>query len=68
MALGVQYHGPLTVEAILEFILSARHPITHIRSRNDLVEHQARHNGKVLVGFFPDIDSRSNLQSRRAYK
>ena len=65
---GVQYHGPLTVEAILEFLLSARNPIFHLRSKNDLLELQARHNGKVIVGNFPEIDSKYQLQGRKAFR
>ncbi len=65
---GVQYHGPLTVEAILEFLLSARNPIYHLRSKTDLLELQARHNGKVIVGYFPEIDSKSQLQGRKAFR
>ena len=65
---GVQYHGPLTVEAIVEFLLSARNPVYHLRSKNDLLELQARHNGKVVVGYFPDILAKDNIVGRRTFR
>jgi hypothetical protein len=34
---GIQYHGPLTAEAILEFVLSGRKPVTYLRTKHDLV-------------------------------
>ena len=34
---GIQYNGPISVQSILEFLLLARKPATHLGSKSDLV-------------------------------
>jgi len=83
---GIQYNGPITVEALIEFLLSVRSPFEHLRlnfvdigrifspqtfsdffltknsllyyrTTSDLANLQARHNGRAIVGYFPDLMS-----------
>ena len=59
---GIQYNGPISVQSILEFLLLARKPATHLGLKGDLVSLRANHGGQALVGYFPDL-----MQSRRSY-
>jgi len=59
---GIQYNGPISVQSILEFLLLARKPATHLGLKSDLVSLRANHGGQALVGYFPDL-----MQSRRSY-
>jgi len=59
---GIQYNGPISVQSILEFLLLARKPATHLGSKSDLVSLRANHGGQALVGYFPDL-----MHSRRSY-
>ena len=40
---GIQYNGPISVQSILEFLLLARKPATHLGLKNDLVNLRANH-------------------------
>jgi len=60
---GIQYNGPISVQSILEFLILARKPSTHLGLKNDLVNLRANHGGQALVGYFPDL-----MQSRRSYQ
>ena len=40
---GIQYNGPISVQSILEFLILARKPATHLGLKNDLVNLRANH-------------------------
>jgi len=63
---GIQYNGPISVQAMLDFLLVARKPLVHLGSRTDLLNLRANHGGRVLVGYFPDLFA--SLKSRKVWR
>ena len=63
---GIQYHGPISVHSLVEFLILARNPYLHIGSKNDLSQLRASHSGKALLGYFPNMTNSSI--SRRAFR
>ena len=50
---GIQYNGPISVQSILEFLLLARKPATHLGLKNDLVNLRANHgNAHIYKTYF----------------
>ena len=48
---GIQYNGPISVQSILEFLLLARKPATHLGLKNDLVNLRANHGNAHISTF-----------------
>ena len=49
---GIQYNGPISVQSILEFLILARKPATHLGLKNDLVNLRANHGNAHKVHIF----------------
>ena len=49
---GIQFHGPISVQSLIEFIILGKNPYLHIGTKEDLSQLRASYSGKALLGIF----------------
>ena len=54
---GIQYNGPISVQSILEFLILARKPASHLGLKNDLVNLRANHGNAHMYKYLRDHSS-----------